>query len=644
MGIHTVRGGKDTSSKAVALSEERQSHHTSSQFVVDNRHDAVFQRQLIEEANNSMAQRSSGILSQVTDNRPHAIQVAQLQASGTNCAQMRQQVVLQKKNSTGMPDHLKAGIESLSGFAMDDVKVHYNSDKPAQLQAHAYAQGTEIYLASGQEQHLPHEAWHVVQQKQNKVPPLMKTESGLNVNDDPKLEHEANMMGAKALQQMPQKKPLMEASVKHSSSAQPVQKVSKVFLGNQEINASTGQGPVIFDYLNNITDNFEGEMWFNSGQEMQTYIRSGGEVEGMGIWSGRWMNFSGKGPIVFGEQHNKIRDAFIQELNISHTVIEGASERSLTGVDDDAIPPSGIEPGAHRKYAGDDTGKALENYWVRSGLLMARFWVPFENQLKAIDVADNFPTLDQVENGRVHEMEELIRTVGAIVPVTVGKQGNELLINEKLITAKFYLEKAYDTGLQEMLTLLKQEDYRAYRSDLPDVLRDINARGNGLHYLYQCFSEFRKCIEDIGYLHFRENASPEDLVTDSYTKDSKNAFTVWAGRRELFMLKNLEEALQQNPAPLLITMGADHARNQLHRLEELLHKYNGMLVIGGIDDLAEVGATKMFGVAEEVSEDLALMYGWSASTMKGHAKSDDAHASAKIRVSNTKKPVPSYIS
>jgi len=49
--------------------------------------------------------------------------------------------------------------------------VHYNSDKPAQLQAHAYAQGTDIHLASGQEKHLPHEAWHVVQQKQGRVKP-----------------------------------------------------------------------------------------------------------------------------------------------------------------------------------------------------------------------------------------------------------------------------------------------------------------------------------------------------------------------------------------------------------------------------------------------------------------------------------------
>jgi hypothetical protein len=74
--------------------------------------------------------------------------------------------IQKKENNTGLPDGLKSGIENLSGYAMDDVKVHYNSNKPAQLNAHAYAQGTDIHLGSGQEQHLAHEACHVVQQKQ----------------------------------------------------------------------------------------------------------------------------------------------------------------------------------------------------------------------------------------------------------------------------------------------------------------------------------------------------------------------------------------------------------------------------------------------------------------------------------------------
>lgn len=95
-------------------------------------------------------------------------------------------------NRTGLPDNLKAGIENLSGYSMDEVKVHYNSDKPATLQAHAYAQGTDIHLAPGQEQHLPHEAWHVVQQKQGRVKATTQLKDGLGVNDDESLEREAD--------------------------------------------------------------------------------------------------------------------------------------------------------------------------------------------------------------------------------------------------------------------------------------------------------------------------------------------------------------------------------------------------------------------------------------------------------------------
>jgi len=109
-----------------------------------------------------------------------------------------------KKNDTGLPNNLKAGIEGLSGTSLDGVKVHYNSAKPAKLQAHAYAQGKNIHVASGQEKHLPHEAWHVVQQAQGRVRPTM-SKGGAQINDDQSLETEADVQGAKAMQFKPEK-------------------------------------------------------------------------------------------------------------------------------------------------------------------------------------------------------------------------------------------------------------------------------------------------------------------------------------------------------------------------------------------------------------------------------------------------------
>jgi hypothetical protein len=107
----------------------------------------------------------------------------------------------EKPNNTGLPNQLKSGIESLSGMSLDNVKVHYNSAKPTQLNAHAYAQGTDIHVAPGQERHLPHEAWHVVQQAQGRVKPTAQM-NGTAVNDDVGLETEADVMGAKALQRV----------------------------------------------------------------------------------------------------------------------------------------------------------------------------------------------------------------------------------------------------------------------------------------------------------------------------------------------------------------------------------------------------------------------------------------------------------
>ncbi|MCV3271518.1 eCIS core domain-containing protein [Roseobacter sinensis] len=99
-----------------------------------------------------------------------------------------------RRNMTGMPDDLKSGIEAASGMDLSGVRVHRNSGAPEQLGAEAYAQGTDIHLGPGQERHLPHEAWHVVQQAQGRVRPTLQM-AGVSINDDPSLEAEAEAMG-----------------------------------------------------------------------------------------------------------------------------------------------------------------------------------------------------------------------------------------------------------------------------------------------------------------------------------------------------------------------------------------------------------------------------------------------------------------
>jgi hypothetical protein len=103
---------------------------------------------------------------------------------------------LKRSNSTGLPDNLKMSIETLAGYSMDDVKVHENSAEPVQLSVQASAKGTAIHLAAGQEKYLPHEAWHVVRQKQGKTSSTVQIK-GDAINDDAVLDKEADSIGKK---------------------------------------------------------------------------------------------------------------------------------------------------------------------------------------------------------------------------------------------------------------------------------------------------------------------------------------------------------------------------------------------------------------------------------------------------------------
>lgn len=150
---------------------------------------------MVEEENFS----SSLAQAMFIDNRPQAVTQRRLNTMASEASSV---TVQRQSNSTsqgGLPHELRQGIEALSGMSMEHVQVHYNSSQPAQLNAHAYAQGSEIYLAPGQERHLPHEAWHVVQQAQGRVAPTMQMKEDTPINDDRTLEEEADLMGNRAL-------------------------------------------------------------------------------------------------------------------------------------------------------------------------------------------------------------------------------------------------------------------------------------------------------------------------------------------------------------------------------------------------------------------------------------------------------------
>lgn len=113
---------------------------------------------------------------------------------------IKKEPVVQKrasKNATGIPDQMKQQFETYSKMSFDGVQVHYNSDKPRQIQALAYTQADHVYVSPGQERYLGHELGHIVQQRRG----LVRATGSLNgqaVNDSPALEHEADRMAAQA--------------------------------------------------------------------------------------------------------------------------------------------------------------------------------------------------------------------------------------------------------------------------------------------------------------------------------------------------------------------------------------------------------------------------------------------------------------
>ncbi len=118
-------------------------------------------------------------------------------------------------------------------MSLDAVRTHYDSSKPAVLHAFAYTQGTDIFVAPGQEQYLPHEAWHVVQQMQGRVAPTSQA-MGVLINDETGLEQEAEAMGRRAATSPPDQLPLPKTARPAGRVAQLVWNDEKYQVDNSE--------------------------------------------------------------------------------------------------------------------------------------------------------------------------------------------------------------------------------------------------------------------------------------------------------------------------------------------------------------------------------------------------------------------------
>ena len=100
-----------------------------------------------------------------------------------------------------LPADTKEKMQGLFGADFSSVRVHTNSALPP-AGAEAHTVGNDIFIKSGKyDPHtsdgrrlLGHELTHVVQQAKGQVK-VKPGGNGLNINDDPALEREADMMG-----------------------------------------------------------------------------------------------------------------------------------------------------------------------------------------------------------------------------------------------------------------------------------------------------------------------------------------------------------------------------------------------------------------------------------------------------------------
>lgn len=114
-------------------------------------------------------------------------------------------IVQRAENKTGIPDDVKQRMEDSFNTDFSGVRVHPDSSSAPEVGALAYTQGTDIHFAPGQfkpdtsagQQLLGHELAHVVQQAEGRVQPTTEI-GGMPVNDNEALEHEADVLGAKA--------------------------------------------------------------------------------------------------------------------------------------------------------------------------------------------------------------------------------------------------------------------------------------------------------------------------------------------------------------------------------------------------------------------------------------------------------------
>ncbi len=358
-------------------------------------------------------------------------------------------LVQKKENKTGLPDNLKTGVENLSGFSLDDVKVNYNSGKPAQLNALAFAQGTAIHIASGQEKHLPHEAWHVVQQKQGRVQATTQLKDGVPANDDKALEQEADVMGAKSLQMYRPNKTFSDRTVETNTS---------IFTPGETVAAKsyTGLNSFGVSQLQVNTTNTVIQCW--TDEEVYTVIRE--SIPG-------WRRILEQ----IEKEENKWEKRFMAKDLIKEL------EEVLTG--STITPPNGYRLGRTYEYAGS-AANSISELKIRTEKLLNDAQDPIH------DAIDEHDELEVIVSKKYTEMiskagelgveimadkvNEKLKSASSLAKTDIGtKLSPQTKSPEQLNGALLAELKSYDKELERLKLV---EENQPLLEQLTDIMND----------------------------------------------------------------------------------------------------------------------------------------------------------------------------
>jgi hypothetical protein len=310
------------SQKAAPAKKSQDSNNAGEAVLLDSR-SSTFQLKKFQEAAQESG-RGTGLsqLQTKSSNHTGTSRVAQLQGlSDTRIASEQSALIQKKENNTGIPDGLKSGMESVSGISLNDVTVHRNSDKPAQLQAHAFAQGTDIHLGPGQEKHLPHEAWHVVQQKQGRVQATTQGNGNVPINDNPSLEKEATQMGQKALKESNSGIPKLKNATVSSNATAQLMTNEEFFAamgdtGKRSFDAADAFGA--FDDLKNRKESATNFVQSEAEGQIHGFMSGSKAFAGTGLAGGyHKMNDGAAGPqgVQIQKEHEKHKSNAAREAN-----------------------------------------------------------------------------------------------------------------------------------------------------------------------------------------------------------------------------------------------------------------------------------------------------------------------------------------